>query len=188
MNINVGELNMEMLLHICCAPCATYTVRALRDEGFEPVGYFYNPNIHPFTEYRRRLETLQQYAEVVKLDVVYRDEYMLEEFIKQAFEVEDRCQLCYTLRLEAAARQASDMGIPVYTSTLLISPYQKHEMIKDIGEGLASDYGVDFHYRDYRPGYKETYQLCRELELYRQPYCGCIFSEKDRYYRKLVEK
>lgn len=181
-------MNMEMLLHICCAPCATYTVQALRDEGFEPVGYFYNPNIHPFTEYRRRLETLQQYAEAVELDVVYRDEYMLEDFIKQAMEVEDRCQLCYTFRLEAAARQASDMGIPIFTSTLLISPYQKHEVIKDIGKGFASDYGVDFHYRDYRPGYKETYQMCRDMGLYRQGYCGCIFSEKERYYRKLVDE
>ena len=179
---------MEMLLHICCAPCATYTVQALRDDGFEPVGYFYNPNIHPFTEYRRRLETLQQYAAAVELDVVYRDEYMLEDFIKQAMEVDDRCHLCYTLRLEAAARQASDMGIPVFTSTLLISPYQKHEMIKDIGESLASDYGVEFHYRDFRPGYKETYQMCRDMELYRQPYCGCIFSEKERYCRKLVDE
>ena len=179
---------MEMLLHICCAPCATYTVQALRDEGFEPVGYFYNPNIHPFTEYRRRLETLQQYADAVELDVVYRDEYMLEDFIKQALEVDDRCQLCYTPRLEAAARQASDMGIPVFTSTLLISPYQKHEMIKDIGESFASDYGVDFHYRDYRPGYRETYQMCRDMELYRQGYCGCIFSEKERYCRKLVDE
>ena len=179
---------MEMLLHICCAPCATYTVQALRDEGFEPMGYFYNPNIHPFTEYRRRLETLQQYAHAVDLDVVYRDEYMLEDFIKQAMEVNDRCHLCYTLRLAAAARQASDMGIPVFTSTLLISPYQKHEMIKDIGESLASDYGVEFHYRDFRPGYKETYQMCRDMELYRQPYCGCIFSEKERYCRKLVDE
>ncbi|MCK4928865.1 MAG: epoxyqueuosine reductase QueH [Methanosarcinales archaeon] len=179
---------MEMLLHICCAPCATYTVQALRDDGFEPVGYFYNPNIHPFTEYRRRLETLQQYAAAVELDVVYRDEYMLEDFIKQAMEVDDRCHLCYTLRLEAAARQASDMGIPVFTSTLLISPYQKHEMIKDIGESLASDYGVEFHYRDFRSGYKETYQMCRDMELYRQPYCGCIFSEKERYCRKLVDE
>ncbi len=179
---------MEMLLHICCAPCATYTVQALRDDGFEPVGYFYNPNIHPFTEYRRRLETLQQYAAAVELDVVYRDEYMLEDFIKQAMEVDDRCHLCYTLRLEAAARQASDMGIPVFTSTLLISPYQKHEMIKDIGESLASDYGVEFHYRDFRPGYKETYQMCRDMELYRQPYCGCIFSENERYCRKLVDE
>ncbi|MCL7415911.1 MAG: epoxyqueuosine reductase QueH [ANME-2 cluster archaeon] len=178
---------MEMLLHICCAPCATYTVQALRDEGFDPLGYFYNPYIHPFTEYRRRLETLQQYAGAVELEVVYRDEYLLEEFVKQALEVEDRCHLCYTTRLEAAARQASDRGISLFTTTLLISPYQKHEMIKDIAVGLASDYGVEFHYRDYRPGYKETYQMCRDMGLYRQPYCGCIFSEKERYFRTSVD-
>ncbi|MDF1558477.1 MAG: epoxyqueuosine reductase QueH [ANME-2 cluster archaeon] len=178
---------MEMLLHICCAPCATYTVQALRDEGFDPLGYFYNPNIHPFTEYRRRLETLQQYAGDVELEVVYRDEYLLEEFVKQTLEVEDRCHLCYTIRLEAAARQASDMGISLFTTTLLISPYQKHKMIKDIAVGLASDYGVEFHYHDYRPGYRETYQICRGMGLYRQPYCGCIFSEKERYFRKLVD-
>lgn len=178
---------MEMLLHICCAPCATYTVKSLRDDGIEPVGYFYNPNIHPFKEYRRRFETLQQYAGVVELEVVYRDEYMLEEFIRQALEMDDRCSLCYTLRLEAAARQASDMGMPMFTSTLLISPYQKHEMIREIGESKAMEYGVEFHYRDLRDGYRDTYQMCRDMGLYRQPYCGCIFSEKERYYRRLVD-
>ena len=181
-------MNMEILLHICCAPCATYTVKALRSGGFDPVGYFYNPNIHPFTEYRRRFETVQQYAEAVELDVVYKDEYMLEDFIRQALEVDDRCALCYSLRLEEAARQASDMGISSFTTTLLISPYQKHEMIRDIASGLASEYGVEFYYQDFREGYRETFQLCRDLGLYRQAYCGCIFSEKERYYRKLVDE
>jgi predicted adenine nucleotide alpha hydrolase (AANH) superfamily ATPase len=177
---------MEILVHTCCAPCATYTVKKLKHDGFDPIGYFYNPNIHPFTEYRRRLETLQHYAKAVDLDVVYRDEYMLEEFIKEALEVEDRCRLCYTIRLKETACKASDMGIPVFTSTLLISPYQKHEMINDIASRVASDYGVDFHYQDFRNGYTQTFQLCRDLGLYRQPYCGCIFSEKERYYRKLI--
>jgi len=177
---------MEMLVHICCAPCATYTIQKLRDDGFDPIGFFYNPNIHPFTEYRRRLETLQQYAEAVELDMVYKDDYMLEEFIKKTLEVEDRCSICYHIRLQEAARQASDKGIPAFTTTLLISPYQKHEMIKDVAETLASEYGVDFYYQDFREGYNVTYQLCRDMGLYRQPYCGCIFSEKERYYRKLV--
>lgn len=173
-------------MHICCAPCATYTIQKLRDDGFDPIGFFYNPNIHPFTEYRRRLETLQQYAEAVELDMVYKDEYMLEEFIKKALEVEDRCSICYHIRLQEAARQASDNGFSAFTTTLLISPYQKHEMIKDVAKTLASEYGVDFHYQDFREGFNMTFQLCRDMGLYRQPYCGCIFSEKERYYRKLV--
>ncbi|HUV82659.1 MAG TPA: epoxyqueuosine reductase QueH [archaeon] len=179
---------MEMLVHICCAPCATYTIQKLRDDGFDPIGFFYNPNIHPFTEYRRRLETLQQYAEAVELDVVYKDEYMLEEFIKKTLDVEDRCSICYQIRLLEAARQASDNGFPAFTTTLLISPYQKHEMIKDVAEALASEYGVDFYYQDFREGFNMTFQLCRDMGLYRQPYCGCISSEKERYYRKLVKE
>ncbi|TFH42425.1 MAG: epoxyqueuosine reductase QueH [ANME-2 cluster archaeon] len=179
---------MEMLVHICCAPCATYTIQKLRDDGFDPIGFFYNPNIHPFTEYRRRLETLQQYAEAVELDVVYKDEYMLEEFIKKTLDVEDRCSICYQIRLLEAARQASDNGFSAFTTTLLISPYQKHEMIKDVAKTLASEYGVDFYYQDFREGFNMTFQLCRDMGLYRQPYCGCIFSEKERYYRKLVKE
>lgn len=179
---------MEMLVHICCAPCATYTIKKLREQGFDPTGYFYNPNIHPFREYRHRLETVRQYARVVDLDVQYRDEYMLEEFIRAALELDDRCQLCYHLRLEETARKASDMGVPVFTSTLLISPYQNHEIIKEIAKDLGTEYGVDFHYQDFRNGFKETFQMCREMELYRQAYCGCIFSEKERYYRKLVDE
>jgi predicted adenine nucleotide alpha hydrolase (AANH) superfamily ATPase len=180
------KLTMEILLHICCAPCATYTVNKLKEDGFEPTGYFYNPNIHPFTEYRRRLETVQQYAEAMKLDMVYNDEYMLEEFIKPALEINNRCSLCYAIRLKETARQASDMGYKSFTSTLLISPYQKHEMIQEIAEGFASEYGVEFYYQDFRVGYRETFGICRDLGLYRQPYCGCIFSEKERYYRKLI--
>ncbi|HUV83843.1 MAG TPA: epoxyqueuosine reductase QueH [archaeon] len=175
-----------MLVHICCAPCATYTIQKLRNDGFDPTGFFYNPNIHPFTEYRRRLETLQQYADAVELDVVYKDEYMLEDFIKKILDVEDRCSICYHIRLQEAARQASDNGFSAFTTTLLISPYQKHEMIKDVAKTLASEYGVDFYYQDFREGYNMTFQLCRDMGLYRQPYCGCIFSEKERYYRKLV--
>ncbi len=176
---------MEMLLHICCAPCATYTVNKLRDDSINPTGYFYNPTIHPFTEYRRRFETLKQYSEAVELDVVYKDEYMLEEFIGPALEVEDRCNLCYTIRLRETARYASDMGIDFFTTTLLISPYQKHEMICDIARGFASEFGVEFYYQDFRIGYKQTFQICRDLGLYRQPYCGCIFSEKERFCSKI---
>lgn len=177
-----------MLVHICCAPCATYTIQKLRDDGFDPVGLFYNPNIHPFTEYRQRLETLQKYAGIVDLDVIYKDEYILEEFIKTALEVEDRCSICYHLRLQEAARQASDSGIAAFTSTLLISPYQKHDMIKEVAEAVASEFGVDFYYQDLREGYRETFKMCRDLELYRQSYCGCIFSEKERHFRKLVNE
>lgn len=177
---------MEMLVHICCAPCATYTIQKVRTDGFDPSGYFYNPNIHPFREYRRRLETLKQYAEAVELEVHYRDEYALEEFLSAALQAEDRCRYCYARRIRQTAEKASDMGIPVFTTTLLVSPHQKHEMIRQSAADIAHEFGVDFHYQDFRTGYKNTFEQCRSLGLYRQSYCGCIFSEKERYHRRLI--
>jgi hypothetical protein len=173
---------MKILLHICCAPCAVYPVQELRREGMSVTGFFYNHNIHPLQEYRMRLETVRKYAELEELEVIFRDEYRLEEFLANvASAPEKRCRYCYFSRMEIAAAAAVDLGFEAFSTTLLYSRYQKHDMIREIGERIAGKYGIRFHYDDFRRGWREGITLSKKMELYRQQYCGCIYSEKERY-------
>ncbi len=173
---------MKILLHICCAPCAGYPVQELRAAGIQVTGFFYNHNIHPYQEYLRRLETLRRYATLVTLEVIYRDEYRLEEFLANtASAPADRCRYCYSSRLEEAAAEAVRLGLDAFTTTLLYSRYQKHDLIREIGEQLGKKYGIPFYYKDFRRGWQEGIAISKRLELYRQQYCGCIYSEKERY-------
>ncbi|WP_243372997.1 epoxyqueuosine reductase QueH [Geotalea sp. SG265] len=174
---------MKILFHICCAPCAIYPIKEMRSNGMEVTGYFFNHNIHPYQEYRRRLETVRQYAEMIDLDVIYRDDYLLEDFLASvAPRPADRCIYCYGSRLAAAAAVAAERGFDAYSSSLLYSRYQKHEEIKELGEKIGERYGIPFHYSDYRRGWKEGIDISKKMGLYRQQYCGCIYSEKDRYH------
>jgi predicted adenine nucleotide alpha hydrolase (AANH) superfamily ATPase len=174
---------MRTLFHICCAPCAIYPIKEMRSSGMEVTGYFFNHNIHPYQEYRKRLETVREYAGKIDLDVIYRDEYLLEEFLASvASHPADRCLYCYSSRLAAAAAAAAEMGFDAYSSSLLYSRYQKHEVIKELGEKIGERYGIPFHYSDYRRGWKEGIHISKDMGLYRQQYCGCIYSEMDRYH------
>lgn len=174
---------MKILLHMCCGPCSVYPVAQLRDQGAAVTGYWFNHNIHPYQEYVRRLDTAGEYAEKVGLDVIWRDEYRLEEFLAAvAQNPEDRCLYCYFSRLDAAAAAAAAGGFDAFTSTLLYSRYQKHDAIRDCAARAAERHGVSFYYDDYRRGWQEGIRLSKELGLYRQQYCGCIYSEKERYH------
>jgi len=176
---------MRLLLHICCGPCAAFPVRELRLAGVEVTGFFFNHNIHPYTEYRQRLEAVEAYARAVDLEVVYRREYLLEEFLANvAAEPASRCAYCYLSRLEEAAKAAAELGFEQYSSTLLYSRYQNQELIRTYGEELGERYGVKFHYEDFRRGWQEGIDLSKDMGLYRQKYCGCIYSEKERYVKK----
>lgn len=173
---------MKILLHICCGPCTIYPLRVLREGRDEVRGLFYNPNIHPFSEYRRRLEALDGYAAREGLDVIRDEAYPLEEFLRQtAFREEERCSVCYRLRLSRAARIAEEGRFAAFTTTLLYSRFQKHDLIREIGESEARRYGVPFLYRDFREGWLEGIRVSKELGMYRQSYCGCIYSEKERF-------
>lgn len=179
---------MNILLHICCAPCTIYPLRKLRDEGHGVHGLFYNPNIHPYLEYKKRLNAVKEYAEDEKLPVTWAEEYGMENFLRGVvFREDDRCRYCYEDRLAYTARATVKEGFDGFTTTLLYSKYQNHDMIKRIGEGLADEYGVVFYYRDFREGWNEGVRISRERGIYRQPYCGCIYSERDRYYLPAIK-
>ena len=177
---------MNILLHICCANCTIYPFQNLRESGIETVGYFFNPNIHPYQEYQKRLETLKLYSDKVGLEVIYRNEYLLEEFLRNiSHRVEERCGYCYSLRLEATAQEAKKRGFSRFSTTLLQSTYQKHDLIKETGERVAAKVGIPFFYEDFRPGWRKGVEVSRAMGLYRQQYCGCIYSEKERYLKKM---
>lgn len=175
---------MRILAHICCAPCFTYPHKRMEEEGHEVTGFFYNPNIHPYQEYRSRRAGLEKYVELRAAKVIYKDDYDIENYLRGALYAEDRCRFCYTLRLTETAKTARYLGFEAFTTTLLISPYQKHEILAETGKKVADEYGIEFYYEDFREGYGESRELARGLELYMQKYCGCIFSEKERYLKR----
>ena len=152
----------HLLLHTCCAPCSVYCVSSLREEGIEPVSFWFNPNIHPYQEYG-----LRTFVEAVGGDL------------------DHRCGYCYTCRLEETARYAAEHGFTAFSTTLLVSPYQDHEGICRAARQLAERYGVPFLYRDFRPGFRRGQAEARERGLYMQKYCGCVFSEEERYAKQI---
>jgi len=175
----------RLLLHICCAPCSVACIEQLREEGIEPTGFWYNPNIHPFTEYRARRDTLVGYAKEIGLPLILEDVYGLRPFVQAVCaDIDHRCAYCYACRLEETARYAAAHGFDSFTTTLTVSPYQNHPLIFETGARVAQQYGVQFIPYDFSPRFREGQAKARKLGLYMQKYCGCIFSEEDRYCKK----
>ena len=179
----------KALVHVCCAPCFAAPYFHLQKKGFDIHGFWFNPNIHPFQEYKKRLKTLQDFAEKENIPMIYKDEYNLEDFLrKAAFRENERCNMCYYDRLKYTAIVAKKGNFDYFTTTLLYSKFQKHEMIREIGESLAKEYDVKFYYEDFRQYWKEGIELSKERKMYRQQYCGCIYSEKERYLGNLESR
>lgn len=180
---------MNLLLHMCCGPCSCYPVKKLREDGIEPTGYFFNPNIHPYKEWDMRLKAAKEFAEKVNMKIITDENYMLRDFLRKALAAESvengRCRMCYTWRLEQAAKFASENGFDAFTSTLFYSIYQQHDLMKETAEFFADKYNIGFYYEDFRIGWQDGLDMSMEMELYRQPYCGCIFSEEERYSKAL---
>ncbi len=175
----------RILLHTCCAPCSTVPVPELTKDGYEVVAFFFNPNIHPYQEFRNRLKAMEQFVGSSGISAIFFRGYPLEGFLRaQMTRLDSRCEVCYELRLQAAAERAKQEGAKLFSTTLLISPYQKHELLREIGERVGKEAGIEFLYRDWRTRFRESRKLAREQELYLQKYCGCIFSEKERYLEK----
>ncbi len=178
---------MKLLMHTCCAPCSVYCIDSLRSEGLEPTLFWYNPNIHPYIEYKTRRDCLKEYSERISVELIVREDYGLDEFCRNvASDIENRCiNYCYPKRLGETVRYAAEHGYDAFTTTLLVSPYQKHDALKAVCENLAKQSGIEFLYRDFREGFREGQKKAREEGLYMQKYCGCIFSEEERYFRQI---
>lgn len=176
----------KILLHCCCAPCSLSCVEPLRNEGVDITAFWFNPNIHPFKEYEARRDCLVEFMENEKIPLVVKEDYGLREFVKNvADDIDGRCVYCYSVRLEETAKYAKENGFDGFTSTLFSSLYQNHELMVKKANELAEKYGIEFYYRDFRPNFREGNQKAREMGLYLQKYCGCIFSEEDRYQKQI---
>ncbi|MFA5308991.1 MAG: epoxyqueuosine reductase QueH [Dehalococcoidales bacterium] len=175
----------KVLIHICCAHCAAYTAEYWRQQGYEAAGYWYNPNIHPYTEHQHRREALEKLAQQINLPLIIEEGYDMPEFFRRAAGHEaERCGQCFELRLAKTAAAAREKGYDAFTTTLLISPHQKHELIKETGERAAAAQGVAFLYADLRKRYSDSRHITKPMDLYRQQYCGCLYSEWERYTEK----
>ena len=175
---------MKLLLHTCCAPCLIYPYESLRQQGYEVEGYFYNPNIHPLSEHKNRKRAIVDYSKANNILVHIEEAYIPEDFFRVVVNNEQspqRCHLCWKLRLEKTAKFAKDKGIDSFSTTLLVSPYQDIDKIKQIGEEISKEQGVKFVSEDFRVGFRDAHKKAKEIGLYCQKYCGCIFSEMERY-------
>lgn len=176
---------MKTLLHSCCAPCSIECITSLKSEGITPTLLWFNPNIHPYTEYVARKGGLINYAANIRLTLEIDENYGLREFINGVYPAFDnRCEFCYRTRINRTAQLAKANGYNYFSTTLLISPYQNHELIKKVGEDASVEFGIGFLYRDFRPYFRDGQKQARELSVYMQKYCGCIFSEEERYRSK----
>jgi len=178
----VAAVKKTVLIHSCCAHCAAYTFNYWREQGYKVSALWYNPNIHPYTEHQHRLEAMQSLAQEINLPLIVNEGYDMPEYFRQVVGHEaERCRYCFRLRLSRTAEIALKNGFDAFTTTLLISPHQKHELIREIGNSIAKEQGVDFLYADLRKRYSDSRRMTKPLALYRQQYCGCIYSEWERY-------
>lgn len=172
----------RILLHTCCGPCTIHPYRSLVKQDWSVHGFFYNPHIQPYQEFQKRLETLASFAQATGLPLIVREDYDIETFFRQtAFRERHRCYYCYSVRLEATARLAKKSRFDAFSTTLLFSKHQKHDLIVSTAEDASRKFGIPFHYEDFRTGWSAGQQEARDLGMYRQQYCGCVYSEAERF-------
>ena len=178
----------SVLIHCCCAHCAAYTVDYWRQQEYEASALWYNPNIHPYLEHQQRLAATRSYAREVALPFITAEGYdIIQYFRRVAGNETQRCQHCFRLRLSKTAEVAHQRGFDAFTTTLLISPHQKHDLLRDVGNELAKEKGIEFLYADLRKHYSDSRRLSKGFNLYRQQYCGCVYSEWERYANTTIE-
>lgn len=176
----------RLLLHTCCAPCMIYPLERFRADGYDVEGFFYNPNIHPLEEYNHRRKAVEQYARESAISVLY-PVYNPDDFfhaVSGVFLPPERCKLCWKLRLLKTAQFAKGQGFDAFSSTLLVSPYQDIEIIKQVGEELQRKHDIQFYFEDFRPGFRKAHDEAKKKGMYCQKYCGCSFSENERALKK----
>ena len=179
----------SILLHSCCAPCSSHVIDTLTPY-FNITIFYYNPNIEPFEEYEKRKEEekrfIKEYPNINKLDIIDCD-YDNDKFKSMSKGLEHipeggaRCIKCYHLRLDATAKKAKELGYDYFGTTLTVSPYKKSDKLNEIGEHLSKEYDIKYLYSDFKKknGYKHSIELSKKYNLYRQDYCGCIYSVRD---------
>jgi len=172
---------------MCCGPCSIYPLRRVLEGKYEVHGYFYNPNIHPRKEFIKRLEATKKLATLMQLPVIFSEDYEPEPFFaglsgtdKKTLPLTERCTHCYRLRLQATAEAAKAGGFEFFSSSLLYSTFQNHESIIEEARIAEQKSGVRFFYEDFREGWQAGIEASKDMELFRQNYCGCIFSKGDR--------
>ncbi|MBI5599811.1 MAG: epoxyqueuosine reductase QueH [Deltaproteobacteria bacterium] len=214
----------RILVHMCCGPCSIYPLKKmLGAKDLSVTGFFYNPNIHPFEEFRKRLDAVKTLATFMAIDVVLNEDYEPGDYFRMlpktgeagwlavrdgwlageagwlageaggtadamSLSRTERCRRCYAVRLEKTASEAKKTGYDFFSSSLLYSKYQMHESIISLGADIGRRYGVPFWYEDFRTGWKEGVRASKEIGLYRQSYCGCIFSKVEREMEVLGKK
>ena len=188
--ISLSGKTPKLLLHACCAPCSSYVLEYLSNY-FEITIYYYNPNIHPENEYIRRINELKKFLTEFKpknkVNLVEETYNTLEYFneikgLEDLGERSERCYKCYKLRIDKAAKYAKENNFDYFTTTLSISPHKKSDWINEIGGILQDKYNIKYLYADFKKknGYKRSLELSKEYGLYRQDYCGCIYSKQER--------
>ena len=180
---------MSILLHVCCGPCLVYPARVLEGEGTDFTCYFFNPNIHPYREFKKRLTSFIDLADSRNYNYIIDRDYGLKMFLRQVvFNEEQRCKFCYQMRLGNAATLAVEKGFSGFSSTLLYSTYQNHSLIKTQAARAAELHSIPFVYQDFRVGWQQGIDESKACNLYRQSYCGCLFSEQERYDNRLKKQ
>lgn len=174
---------MKLLVHTCCAPCGAYSFEKLKEDGFNPVSFFYNPNIFPSDEYERRLNELLRFSEKNGDEVIiekngFEDWQQKIKGFEKEKEGGKRCEICFIHRLEKTALKAQELGFDAFTTTLTISPYKNSEVINKVGNSISKRLDIKFLEEDFKKndGFKKTMELSKKYGFYRQNYCGCSYS------------
>lgn len=170
---------MKLLMHMCCGPCAVYPLRALKEKNIQVDGLYYNPNIHPIEEFAKREENVEKLSKIMNIKVHYLADFKQETWEDMATN-ERKCNICYDMRLKRTFEFALANNYDAVTTSLLVSPYQDHELIMKTAKKYAKLYSVGFYYEDFRKGYRKGQKKAKDLGIYCQRYCGCIISLRER--------
>lgn len=184
---NIG--NGRVLMHICCAPCAEFPVMIMRNEGYNLDVLYYNPNIHPIAEWNKRLENVNKFAQIKELQVFVDNTFLEEKWREHPSNIkENHCAMCYFMRMDFAAKFAAEHAYAAFTTSLLVSPYQNHDLLHKSAYNAAKRYNVKYIECDFRDGFRLGQEMARADELYCQKYCGCIFSLGETRFEKKLRK
>jgi len=171
---------MDILLHTCCTICLIYPYKRLKEIDYNPIPFFYNPNIHPYKEYQNRKKAFYEYTNKERINFLIKDDYALEEFLRLVvYREKIRCRFCYYMRLKVTAQQAYLMELKFFSTTLLASPYQNLNLIFDIALQIEKEFNeeIKFYYEDFSNKHYDSLHFAKKNNIYTQSYCGCIYSE-----------